>query len=60
VFCVSNISAELQPLQLADINLTDTEEWMDLIGGRRFQRRDEILELQPYQTVWITNAPGYH
>ena len=60
VFCVSNISAELQPLQLADINLTDTEEWMDLIGGRRFQRRDEIMELQPYQTVWITNAPGYH
>ena len=59
VFCVSNISAESQHLQLADINLTDTEEWMDLIGGRRFQRRDEILELQPYQTVWITNAPGY-
>ena len=34
VFCVSNISAEAQHLQLADINLTDTEEWMDLIGGR--------------------------
>ena len=60
VFCVSNISTESQDLQLADINLTDTEEWMDLIGGRRFQRRDEILELQPYQTLWITNAPDYH
>ena len=60
VFCVSNISTESQDLQLADINLTDTEEWMDLIGGQRFQRRDEILELQPYQTLWITNAPDYH
>ncbi len=58
VFCVSNISAEPQLLALSAINLIDTEDWLDLISGEQLQDREQQLELQPYQTVWITNAPG--
>jgi hypothetical protein len=45
-------------LALSAINLIDTEDWLDLISGEQLQDREQQLELQPYQTVWITNAPG--
>ena len=57
IFCISNISCEVQPLTLQAVNLIETEEWQDLVSGRKMVSRDEVLELQPYQTVWITNAP---
>ncbi len=57
IFCVSNVSSELQDLALADINLIDTERWWDLIGEGALEGRGQVLELQPYQTVWITNRP---
>ncbi len=55
VFCISNISAQPQSLAFSDINLTDTEQWHDLISGRVVASRVEVVELEPYQTVWITN-----
>ena len=57
VFCISNISSSLQALALSSINLIETEDWMDLLGEKRISSREEVLELQPYQTVWITNMP---
>jgi sucrose phosphorylase len=56
IFCITNVSIEVQPLAMADVNLIDTEDWRDLISGRRFERREEVIELQPYQTVWISNS----
>lgn len=58
IFCISNISCSLQSLDLSGINLTDTEGWLDLIGGAAISQRDPMLALQPYQTVWISNAIG--
>ncbi len=58
IFCVSNISNEVQPLALADINLIDTEQWWDLIGGQALEGREQVLELAPYQTLWVSNQPG--
>jgi sucrose phosphorylase len=58
IFCVSNISSEVQPLSLEDINLIDTEQWWDLLGGQSLEGRAQVLELQPYQSVWITNQSG--
>jgi sucrose phosphorylase len=57
IFCISNVSSEPQVLALADINLIDTEHWWDLIGEVALEGRGQVLELQPYQTVWITNRP---
>jgi sucrose phosphorylase len=58
IFCVSNVSNVTQSLSLSDINLIDTEQWLDLIGNQPLEGRGQVLELQPYQTVWITNQPG--
>ena len=55
IFCVSNISNQLQPLEMSDLNLIDTEHWFDLISGETFDEKHHIIELAPYQTVWITN-----
>jgi len=57
VFCIANISATPQPLNLMDINLIDSHQWRDLISGQLFDARDQLLELPPYQTLWISNYP---
>lgn len=56
IFCISNVTDELQPLALEAVNLTDTEDWADLIGGEMILSRNQVLELCPYQTVWIGNT----
>ena len=56
IFCISNISNRTQPLALQSVNLIETEQWQDLISGQEMTSLDAVLELQPYQTVWITNA----
>ena len=60
IFCISNITDQPQVATLSDINLIDTEDWQDLIGGEQYVSRDGLLQLAPYQTVWISNAPDYH
>ncbi len=55
IFCISNISLAGQRLPLTSINLIDTEHWYDLVSGQRFEDDSEVLWLEPYQTLWITN-----
>ena len=57
IFCISNISNQVQHLSLTDINLIDNEQWQDLISGQPC-RPNLQLPMQPYQTVWITNSPA--
>ena len=59
IFCISNISPQPQALALSDVNLTDNEQWIDLLGETQVDSKAEVLELQPYQSVWLSNAPGY-
>lgn len=55
IFCISNITAEIQTVRLSDINLIGTDSWIDLISGKQINEQDVELELKPYQTVWISN-----
>jgi sucrose phosphorylase len=55
IFCVSNVSDQTQLLDLSDLNLIDTENWHDLISGNQFDEANHLINLAPYQTVWITN-----
>lgn len=55
IFSISNITREPQSLELANVNLVGTEAWRDLIGGERIEEGQTLLELRPYQTVWLTN-----
>ncbi len=56
IFCISNISTDMQPLQLSDINLIVTDQWKDLITGEKLPEEDAIMQLSPYQTLWISNC----
>ncbi len=55
IFAISNITDQPQQLILAHINLTVTDDWMDLITGDRITEEQTELTLQPYQTVWLSN-----
>ena len=55
IFCLNNISDQSCQLDLAEINLIDTENWGDLITGEMLASHLEVIELAPYQTVWLTN-----
>jgi len=56
IFCISNVSDIERPLDLSQVNLIDTEDWLDLVSGEQLRGREQVLVLAPYQTVWITNA----
>lgn len=55
IFAISNITDQPQQLILAHINLTVTDDWVDLITGDRITEEQTELTLQPYQTVWLSN-----
>ncbi|HBM83607.1 MAG TPA: hypothetical protein DD459_08040 [Halieaceae bacterium] len=54
IFCVSNITDEPRPLNLLDLNLVEEADWEDLISGQPYPDLDRLLQLEPYQTVWIS------
>lgn len=56
IFCISNINTETQSLALSDINLASTNDWFDLLSGKKLNRDDMQISLTPYQTLWITNV----
>ena len=55
IFCISNVTATEKLINLRDINLINTNEWKDLIGGRLYFNIQEQLSLSPYQVLWISN-----
>ena len=55
IFCIHNITDEVQQVSLADINLIGTDQWHDLIGGERIGDLSGSLTLKPYQAVWLSN-----
>jgi sucrose phosphorylase len=56
IFCIHNLSKDPQELRLSDLNLINTDEWVDLISGDRIVAPDgSSIPLRPYQSLWITN-----
>ena len=55
IFSVHNLTTQPQPLNLSDLNMIDTEDWLDLISGEAIAEGTEEMILSPYQSVWITN-----
>ncbi|MDF1589744.1 MAG: sugar phosphorylase [Gammaproteobacteria bacterium] len=56
VFCIYNISNKPQSLLMSDLNLIVTDSWHDLISGQRYDETYDVLELAPYQVLWISNS----
>jgi sucrose phosphorylase len=55
IFCIHNITDEVQQVALADINLIGTDHWRDLISGQDIDDLSGSLTLKPYQAVWLAN-----
>lgn len=55
IFCIHNISDQLQEVALSDINLIGTDRWQDLISGLRIDDLSGSITLKPYQSVWLSN-----
>lgn len=55
IFCISNVSNSAQEFMLSDINLVSTDDWIDLISGKEMTHQDMLIQLAPYQTLWISN-----
>lgn len=56
IFCISNVSLNVVTLRMADVNLITTDSWIDLISGDPIKELDRLVELAPYQTLWISNV----
>jgi len=55
IFCIHNISDQIQQVALSDINLIGTDHWLDLISGMTIDDLSGSITLKPYQSVWLSN-----
>ncbi len=55
IFCIFNISDEIQTVKMTELNLIDTENWYDLIADQEVADLHGEISLAPYQSVWLTN-----
>lgn len=58
IFCVSNVTDQLQLLPLSELNLIITESWFELISDTEITELTQELQLLPYQSVWLSNKPN--
>jgi sucrose phosphorylase len=55
IFCISNVSDQVTDLPINELNLVISEFWVDLLSGNEIKDITQTIQLQPYQTVWISN-----
>ena len=55
IFALTNVSSKTVKLNSNQINLIDDEQWFDLLSPNEKITDCQCIELNPYQTVWITN-----
>lgn len=59
IFCVNNLSRESQEMDLSQLNLSDIQQWYDLINPDQNHAKitdiKATIPLQPYQCLWISN-----
>ncbi len=55
IFCLNNVTDEEQVINLSDINLISTDNWVDLLSSTQYADLESQLILSPYQSVWLTN-----
>ncbi|GGI82321.1 sugar phosphorylase [Shewanella gelidii] len=55
IFCISNITDQPQALHLSELNLILTESWRELIQNQEIDSLTDTIQLQPYQTLWLSN-----
>lgn len=56
IFCVHNLTAEIQELPLSSLNLIALNDWRDLLTDTTYDNVTQTISVQPYQCLWITNS----
>ena len=56
IFCIHNISDQPVEFRLSDINLVETNSWKDLLTGHNYNDFKHVIDLAPYQFLWISNS----
>jgi len=56
LFCIYNVSHEAQTLPLGSLNLLVNQRWRELLTDHLIEESLSEWHLDPYQTLWITNA----
>jgi sucrose phosphorylase len=56
LFCVHNVSNVRQVLPLSSLNLLVNQPWRELLSDQPIEESLSEWLLEPYQTLWITNA----
>ncbi len=56
IFCIYNISNQPVEFRLSDINLVETNSWQDLLTGHNYNDFKHVIDLSPYQFLWISNS----
>ena len=55
IFAITNVTSLKFIFNTNMINLIDDEEWYDLLNPKTNFQDEQKIELNPYQTIWITN-----
>ncbi|MBL7002482.1 MAG: sugar phosphorylase [Gammaproteobacteria bacterium] len=55
VFCIHNISDQTISISRQNINLIQTEQWIDLLQNNPIDELSDEFSLEPYQCMWLTN-----
>ena len=56
LFCIHNVSNVRQVLPLSSLNLLVNQPWRELLSDQPIEESLSEWLLEPYQTLWITNA----
>ncbi|HEX7025722.1 MAG TPA: alpha-amylase family glycosyl hydrolase [Gammaproteobacteria bacterium] len=55
IFCLNNLSDIPQPIDLAEINLIETGDWINIIKGQLVEDINGTLVLEPYECAWLAH-----
>ena len=55
IFCVTNMTDSEVDLSLLDFYLDESKKWHDLITKNVIRDNIALIELKPYQTIWLSN-----
>lgn len=55
VFAIHNVTDQEQSLNMDNLKMLESEDWVDLLSGSVVDDTRAELKLQPYQCVWLSN-----
>ncbi len=58
IFAIHNLTDQVQRLHLSELNLISVDRWQDLLSDQTLDDLSCEIDVQPYQSLWISNRDG--